>query len=399
MYWKLIGYIKLKISGDNALLFFNECKQENIEMKNIIKDGSDFYVDILCMSLRLVNDIAEKFNISVVVVGKFGLIMKIFVYRTRMCFILSAVVLGIIFCLNTLFINEIKITGNNYLTNEQIESVLRENGIFPGRFIPTIKPDIIKDKILLSCTRLSWIWIDIKGNSANVDVREKTSLPEFYDTTYSCNIVASRDGVVTKAVSEMGVPCVSEGMYVKEGDLLIGGVYDSTDYAPVRFVRAAGTVYAKTKYSLSNTYFTNYHSYSIKEKNVSSYEVEIFGFKFEINSKIPEKSFLVKSNEKKIEIFGKKYLPLAFTNKQYCEIIREECYTDINQTSQRAIKDLTTRLYASIPSGAEVINVIKDVNDNNDGSVNVSVTFECVEDIALEKSIEILPFSNHLSAD
>lgn len=399
MFWKVVGYVRVRLSGDNILDFLNECRANDVELKNIIGLKNEYYADIISTRIQKAYNISKDFDVELGIIGRFGIAMKLFIYKNRIGFIASAAIFLILFALNSIFINEIIITGNNYLTDSQIESILSDSGIYRGKFIFSIKPDIIKEDILKKCNRLSWIWIDINGNCANVDVREKTSLPEFYDTSYSCNIVASREGVITEAIAQTGVLHVSEGTYVKEGDLLIGGVYDSSENAPVRFVRASGSVYAKTRYSLEDNYYMNYYSYSTNAKKITSFGIKLFGWSLETRPSPPQNSFLVKFNEKRIKIFGKKYLPLAFTNKQYCEIIKKECYSDKQQTEQRAVSDLAARLSASIPETATVVNTTKDIKYNSDGSIYACVTFECIENIAVENPIAVTKSDNSVTRD
>ena len=80
---------------------------------------------------------------------------------------------------------------------------------------------------------------------------------------------------------------------------------------------------------------------------------------------------------------------MAFTNKKYCEIIRTECFSDTAHTKERAVKELTDRLEASIPKGASVEAGVPDVCDNGNGTVTATVTFECIENIAEENYIEV----------
>lgn len=389
MFWRVVGYVRVKFDGEAFFAFLNECRKNGAEFKNIKKLGSSYYADIISTSLKSVYKISSQYDIDISIEGRFGLAMKLFIYKNRLGFIISGLIFIILFVLNSLFIREIVITGNNYLTDKQIETVLAESGIYRGRFIPGVEPDIIKEQILSECKHLSWIWIDIKGSCANVDVREKTSVPEFYDSAYSCNIVASRDGVITEAIAETGTLCVKEGDYVKKGDILINGVYDGNEYAPVRFVRAAGTVMAKTRYTITDTYSNSYSLYTVSDKKLSSTGVGMGGWSFETNLFLPKNAVLVESVEKRIEIFGKKYLPLAFTNKKYCEIIRTECFSDTAHTKERAVKELTDRLEASIPKGASVEAGVPDVCDNGNGTVTATVTFECIENIAEENYIEV----------
>lgn len=387
MLWSVVGYIRVRLSGENMLMFFNECNQNSIILKNVRRIKEYYYADILSTALKKIIPVTKKCDIELSVEGRFGLAMKLFIYKNRIAFLTAFTIFALLFALNSFFIKDIKITGNNYLTDTQIKSVLSECGIYRGRFILTAEPDVIKDALLKKCSVLSWAWVDIKGTTANVDVREKISKPEFFDKSYACNIVAERDGVVCEAIAKTGTLYAKSGTYVKKGELLIGGVYDSNEYAPVRFVHAAGTVYAKTTYSQSASFPLSYTSYSICENVKNSVGIRIFNQYFENNISSDKSLIKTKSKEKNFKIFGKNYLPLGFTNKKYCEIIKKECVLDKEAAAGRAVSELSARLTAQLPPDATVVNTAHDISDNPDGSVYVTVTFECIEDIAGELPI------------
>lgn len=388
MLWSVVGYIRVKMSGENVIEFFDECKKCSIELKNIRHFSGSYYADVLSTSVKKLISLSRRCGVDTGVEGRFGLAMKFFIYKNRIAFALAFALFALIFCINSFFINDIRITGNSFLTDEQITAVLKECGIYPGRFTLSVQPEETQRLIRQKCSALSWVWIDIKGTTANVDVREKVSRPEFFDANRACNVVAERDGVITEAIAEMGTLYAETGTYVQKGQLLIGGVYDSNDYAPVRFVHAAGTVYAKTTYTLKGDFPLSYTSYKLSDSFSRSFGIKFGKNAFE-TSVYEASDVKIYSNDKNFKVFGKFSTPLGFTNRKYCEIIKEECILDKDAAAQRAINELSARLSARIPHDATVVNTQKEISDNPDGSLSVQLTFECVEDITAELPIEI----------
>ncbi|MBR5507865.1 MAG: sporulation protein YqfD [Clostridia bacterium] len=384
MFWKVVGYIRLKFDGDNIYGFIEECKKENVELKNIKRLSGSFYGDVLSTTLRKTVSIAKANNVSVKVEGRFGLAMKIFIYRNRVALIIASLIFIILFLLNSLFIRQIKVSGNMYLTDEQIISVISDCGIKKGTFLHSVKPDVVKEEIMKKCDHLSWVWVDIKGTTAYVDVREKISKPNVFNYDYACNIVAEKDGVIREAISESGMLYAREGTYVKKGELLIGGVYDSNEYAPVRFVHSKGSVKAYTSYTLTGVCNLSYSSYTLSEKSDSSYGFKIFGNGFEIGSK-PHNLAIRQQNDKKITVFGKNYFSLGFTNNKYCEIIKKECTMGYNEAVNKTTENLIARLKSTLPDDAEIIEVEKTYDAE---TAIVCVTAHCIEDIGEELPIE-----------
>lgn len=385
MLWKVVGYIRLKLDGDNIYTFIEKCKTNGTELKNVKKFSGSFYADVLSTSLKKIIEVSKELNISLKVEGRYGLAMKIFIYRNRIPLFIASLIFTLLFFLNCIFIREIKVSGNHYLTDKQIKSVISDCGVKKGTFLLSVKPDEIKEEILKKCDHLSWVWIDIIGTTAYVDVREKISIPEVFDYDYACNIIAEKDGVIREAISESGVLYAKPGTYVKKGDLLIGGVYDSNEYAPVRFVHSKGSVKAYTTYTLSEFCNFTYYSYELTGKSKRTYGLEVAGQVIETGSE-RKGLYMERQNNKKITIFGKNYFSLGFTNSKYCEIIKKECTMGYNEAVNKTTENLIQRLRSTLPYDAEIIDIEKNYDDK---SFMVSVTAHCIEDIGEELPIEI----------
>ncbi len=386
--WSVVGYVRIKLCGDNIRAFFDECLKKDIPLKNILCLKGVYRADVLSTNLKKLVPVARECDIKIDVEGRFGLAMKLFIYRNRLAFFIAFLTLSAAFCINSFFIKDIVINGNSYLTDSQIITLLGECGIRQGKFIPSISPAEIQDSMRKKCNILSWIWVDIKGTTAKVDVREKISKPDFFDQNFACNIVAERDGVITEAISETGILYARSGTFVRKGELLIGGVYDSNEYAPVRFVHASGKIYAKTTYTLHGDFPLSFTSYKLSEKTKNSYGILFSDKKIDfcpVKDKVPMAK--IYSKEKYFKLFGKFSLPLGFTKCKYCEIIKTECKLDKETAVRRAVWELTARLNSKLPSDARVINTTREISDNPDGTISATVTLECIEDIASELPI------------
>ena len=56
----------------------------------------------------------------------------------------------------------------------------------------------ILEKMKLKDDRIAWIGINIEGTNAKVRIVEATQKPEVIDENEICNIVANKEGIVTK---------------------------------------------------------------------------------------------------------------------------------------------------------------------------------------------------------
>ena len=105
--------------------------------------------------------------------------------------------------------------------------------------------------MLLELGDISWLSVNVKGCTAHVQVVERKRPPvDRWIRSARANVVAARDGLVTRVEALDGKALVMAGSTVTKGQLLISGVADSK-FGVVRFMQGRGRVYARTWYELS----------------------------------------------------------------------------------------------------------------------------------------------------
>ena len=382
-------YIRLKADNINFSYFLDSCKKNRISLYNIQKNSEGCFFDIKAKDYKEIVYIAKKCSINMQIHSRFGLVMKLIIYKSRKAFFSIILVLIMFYGINSCFISEVSISGNKIFADKQILECLKENGLFVGRLKFGINSKIFQNEVIKDFPEISWVWVKIDGTKAIVDIREKESLPKFYNYSDYGNIVASKDGVVKSAIASGGTLLVSEGMFVKKGDILINGVYDSNENAPVRFVNADGQILATTLYSTEDTFGCKYISYKPKSKIQTKYIPKLFNINLWQDNINKNSTLIMPKEEIKYRIFGKNYLPLAFTKTKYCEIIRTEYALSQSESQKLAVKELIKRLMLSLPEGAEVTDTKNEITPNPDGTFKVKVSLSCIENIALKQPIEV----------
>ena len=136
------------------------------------------------------------------------------------------------------------------VSDERILRALEKNGVTYGAFGLGIRPEDVKNHVLLEIPELSWLTVNVNGFRATVIVRERTEPPAVRDETVRANVVAEKDGLVTLVQLYGGHAEVMKGSTVTEGQLLISGVADIGDRGAY-FTRGEGKVWARTWYDLT----------------------------------------------------------------------------------------------------------------------------------------------------
>ena len=106
--------------------------------------------------------------------------------------------------------------------------------------------DDLRNRVLPLLPDVVYLAVNVRGCTAHVQVVERTRPPHLYRDSDIQNVVAARDGLITKIEALDGVTCVQVGDTVQAGQVLLGGVADSP--RGCRYMRAHGRIRARTWY-------------------------------------------------------------------------------------------------------------------------------------------------------
>ena len=166
-------------------------------------------------------------------------------FRRHLTLLLFCAFFAACLLVSSLFIWDIKVVGNEKLTDGEIKRALRECGICPGCYWPGIDNDMVRAEMLIKLPELAWMSVNVNGSRAAVPVLERKPSCEIYNENGNSDLLAKCGGTVEKVCARNGKALVSRGQTVEKGSLLISGSLDSM-YGEPRYVRSLGEVYART---------------------------------------------------------------------------------------------------------------------------------------------------------
>ena len=141
---------------------------------------------------------------------------------------------------------EFQVSGNETVPDEAVLRALEDYGITIGTRSLDIDQKDMRNHVLLELEDVVWLAVNVRGCTAHVQVVERTRPPHLYRDSDVQNVVAARDGLITKIEALDGVTCVQVGDTVQAGQVLLGGVADSP--RGCRYMRAHGRIRARTWY-------------------------------------------------------------------------------------------------------------------------------------------------------
>lgn len=175
--------------------------------------------------------------------------------RRRHALFAGGILCAALLLVNSLFIWDFEVTGNEIVPTETILHALREHGVHRGTFIYSFRSQDICNRVLPELKDLCWVAVNVRGCKAYVQVRERVRAPERVNESEPTNVIAAKPGLITKVRALDGEKRVLPGTSVQQGQLLIAGVVDTggTEKPSVttRFLAGKGEVWARTWYDLT----------------------------------------------------------------------------------------------------------------------------------------------------
>lgn len=241
--------------------------------------------------------------------------------------------------LSSLFVWDIRISGNEITDAETVKRELSEIGFSVGSYWGNIDLSEAELLLLSSSDEISWVNINRKGSVAYVKVIDKRKYEEEVKSGY-CNLVAARDGVIEEITVKAGRAVVKVGDTVKKGDLLISGIL-----ADGTFTYAEGSVISRISDEISvyTPFIASEKVYH--DERLDKIMLNFFGKNiniFKIYRKMPSEYDIIET-EKKLTLFGRE-LPISFS---VCKV-REYTCRDYRRSESDTVNEAHRELWAEL---------------------------------------------------
>ena len=240
---KILGYYTISVPYVLCEQFLNLCMRYGFSYYNIkIEDEKKkVFFDVPSYQFKRIMTASRVWQIRVKNEGFYGLPSKIFSLKGRWGLLVGACISIAIFILAQSVIWRIDIVGNKRLSKQEILNSLSENGISVGDIIKDINAHSVEQSVMINNDDIAWISINIIGTVAKVEVQEVIDTEIKDKELKPANLVSRFDAQIVALEVYSGFTCVKEGDFVRAGELLSSGIYES-EKAPVRYSRATGIV-------------------------------------------------------------------------------------------------------------------------------------------------------------
>lgn len=234
----------VEIHGLNLEKLLREAQKDGLRLKNVR------WVDARGVSLRIApGDFARLDAIC----ARFGwkmeeiradILLRAARFCRGRCFLLMGALLGLMMiALSSRIVLLVEISGAREYA-AQVSEYLSHSGVRAGRLKRELSFDVLRDGLLLHLPGLSHVSLRYAGSVLEVECQLARAGETAGKPGTGMNLVAARDGVVTKIVASSGTPQVAAGEAVHAGQVLIRGE-ERTAQGGVIAVRAQGQALAR----------------------------------------------------------------------------------------------------------------------------------------------------------
>jgi len=373
------GYVRITVKGFFPERFLNICAKRGILLWDVVRnEKTSMSANVSIKGFKSIRQIAKKSRCTVKIEKRNGVPFLLHKYRKRWALVIGALIFCAIIHFMTMFVWVIDIVGNEAVSDEEILQALEENGLYAGKVKFFIDTEKIKSEMMREVPSLSYIGVNLKGTTAEVNVREREVLPEEYMRDLPTDIVANASGVIEKMNVQGGMQLVKKGDVVVEGEVLVSGIVTASDGEFMRYENSDAEIFARTwrEYEIKLPYFKEERLQTGKEKTKHSIKIFNFNINFFIKDGISYQNYDIIESSKNIKLAKNVVLPISHKKKTYSEV--EIVRTEL--TKDEAVAYHKEQIKKEYPD-MEIVSVIEEQSGET-----VKLTYECIENIAKEKN-------------
>lgn len=203
----------------------NLCAQEQVPCWGLEwVDEHALRLITLRQKLRRLEELAQRVGCEIEIEDSRGLPAFLRRFRKRYAFLVGLALSVAAVCILSRFILTIQVTGNEQVSSATILSQLRQQGVRPGVYGPSLDRKSIAQRVLLEMPDLSWMSINLYGTRLEVVVREAVKAPELDREEGYYDVVSQADGIILQVEPLAGEALVAEGDTVAKGEVVISGL-------------------------------------------------------------------------------------------------------------------------------------------------------------------------------
>ena len=392
--YMIYGHIRVSVSAEYAAPLLELCRRYSWTYEDFTNTEEGISLRFTLPTARRVVAACQECGMPLTVDKAGGLPFLLRRLLGRPGLIVGGILSVLLILLSQSVLWDIRITGNTTVSDRAIRESLASCGLSVGVPLKSIHSDVIENNVLLSDDRLAWLSVNRKGTVAYVEVREAIRKPNT-ESSVPQNMVAGMGGVIEYVELESGNVRVTAGQLVGEGDVLVSGIYDSTQQG-IRLETARARVFARTTRTFSvsipltveqKSYLTTADDPNLKIRQEKS--VIFFGnhIKFSKKSGNIEGFYDIIDAEESWALVDGVGFPISTRTVRYLPYETVSVTRSYAEAEELAYFELA-KYIAALPGGATLLSKTVTVSRGLD-ALTLQCTLTVIEDIAVPREIQV----------
>jgi len=219
------SFILVSVFGSYIEDFMSELIEKSIRVRNVQNRDGIIYFETSPRNYKIIARLAFTLQMRTRVEARRGAYFKLRRYRKRYGILFGAVSFLLIITLMSNFVWDIRVSGNENVSDVQVLEILEKHGIRSGTYIKGYDKTGAELAAELELDSLAWISIERDGSRINVKVSERLeNHPPEIPITTPCNVIATKSGQNVETEVYRGTLLFEKGSGINRGDVIVSGV-------------------------------------------------------------------------------------------------------------------------------------------------------------------------------
>lgn len=380
----IAGYVIFAASGGFSERFLNLTTKSGEVLWNISSRQGIFRASTFASRYRELRPAAKEAGMRLKVQKRHGLPFLLQRYRRRSGVFVGILVFFAVIHLLSLYIWTVNVPESEHIPAQELRQVLSEAGLSPGTLKKEVDPTYLEEKAMLAFPDISWIAINLRGNTVSVEYTERQKMPEMIPVDIPCNIKASAYGQIIRLDVYSGTPEVKNGDAVVQGQLLISGVVED-EYGGATLQHASGRAIASTKHILREEIPLTQTVEVPTGKVVIRRRVAVFGVELPLSfTSAPGENYRREVSSETLTV-GQAELPVTLFTERWYETEKRKVQISEVEAEKQAQKKMAEREKEELKKAKIIERSLKKWVEN--GIYIAEEICFCEEDIAFKEEI------------
>lgn len=378
------GWVEFSVNGRFPERFINITSQNRVRVWNVRRKENGFTASMYRSDYRAVRPLARGAGVRLRILRKNGMPTFIYRYRDRVGVLIGVCVFFLTLFVMSQFIWSIDITGLDTVSLTDMQSLLKEHGLYVGAYKPLLDDRKLSRDIMIERHEIGWMAVNVTGSYASVEIKEEAAPPKVEDIHIPCNIKAGADGVLLRIEAAEGETLLTEGSGVIKGQLLVSGV-KTDEKGTARLVHADARILARTTRQASFTTAKRFTAMRPTGETSRQQLLTAFGLRLPTRIGSVDSPYFASDSQTVVPAPLGIRLPVGSITETVSAMEEQEITLDENSAkelllAEAALHESFALQECEVESREERLSCENDV-------YTLSVTYTCVEDIAVSEPI------------